>query len=179
MTQTAITYGSSLYDLAREENAAPLYMEQLRVLREILNENPEYLPMLSSRALPLQERLHLLDEAFRGRIEPYLLNFMKILCEKGAVRELPGCIRQFELLWNDEHGILEAAATSAVPLSPAMREKLTRKLAEATGKTVLLTCRTDPALLGGVRVEYAGHELDGTVRRRLDELGKQLEQLTL
>ena len=47
-------------------------------------------------------------------------------------------------------------------------------LAQATGKQIRLSCAVDSALLGGVRLELEGRELDGTVRRRLDALRRSL-----
>ena len=58
-------------------------------------------------------------------------------------------------------------------------EKLERKLAEKTGKKIRLTVRVDPSVLGGVRLEYAGKRLDGTVRRRLEEISSRLRETTL
>ena len=42
-----------------------------------------------------------------------------------------------------------------------------------------MSLKTDPSLLGGVRVELEGKELDGTVKGRLDGLSRKLDSLTL
>ena len=83
MTTGLDLYGQSLYDLAAEENADEQIMEELEAVRGILADNPDYVTLLCEPSVPVKTRVQLLDEAFGGQIHPYLLNFLKILVEKG------------------------------------------------------------------------------------------------
>ncbi len=56
--------------------------EQMNEIRQIFRENPGYLKLLGEPAIPQEERIKLIDEAFGGQVEPYLLNFLKLLCEE-------------------------------------------------------------------------------------------------
>lgn len=179
MTEVALMYGKSLFDLAQEEGKAREYMQELSVIRDCVEKEPQLIALLASRAVAKQERIQVLDACFGGKTEPYILNFMKILCQNEAIRELTGCIRQFELLFHEACGILEVKAVSAVPLSPTLRKKLEDKLSAMTGKTVSVRYATDPSVLGSMRLEMNGTELDGSVRRRLDEIAKVLANLTI
>lgn len=179
MTKTAITYGTALFELAQEEGKLETYMQDLQVVSHVIRENPQFLALYDSRGIPLAERLAALDECFQGQTAPYVLNFMKILCQNGIMAELPACIRQFTILYNEAFGILEVKAVSAVHLSPALEAKLQKKLEEITGKRILLSCSVDAAVIGGLRLDLSGTELDGTIQRKLDEFGKSLSQLVL
>ena len=97
MTETARMYGGSLYDLAAEEGLDERILGELDGVTALLNGDAEYLHLLSIPSIPKKERCALLDEAFRGQVHLYVLNFMKLLCEKGALRELPGCARAYRL----------------------------------------------------------------------------------
>ena len=68
--------------------------------------NPDYLRLLSTPSIPKRERCGLLDEALRDQVHLYVLNFLKILCEKGTLRELSGCARAYRVRYNQAHGIL-------------------------------------------------------------------------
>ena len=179
MTETARTYGESLYELARDESLDTRIFGELRMAAGILKENPEYEALLSLPSVPKQERCAALDESFGGRVHPYLLNFMKILVENGTIRQLSGCEQAFRRRYNADHGILEVTAVTAVPLSDALREKLRSRLQEKTGKTIELSTRVDKSVLGGVRLEMDGKRLDGTVKNRLDELQASLRNTVL
>lgn len=174
MTAAEKEYGEALYELCVEENCAEEVLEQLGTVRDLFQAEPQYPRILQDPALPKEERLHMLDEAFGGSVHSYLLNFLKILCEKSAVEMLPGCVEQFTGLYNEAHGYLPVTVTSAVPLTGAQGKALTEKLSSLTGKTVLLETRVDESLMGGVKVTYDGKELDGSVAGRLEALRRAL-----
>ena len=179
MAQGAVTYAQALYDLAKDEGLGKTILEELSVLKNVFSENPQYSKLLSTPDLPKQERCGILDEAFRGKVNPYVLNFMKILTEKGYIRQFPQCCDAYRGFYNDDNGILVVKAVSAVALSPAQMEKLTAKLEATTGKTIDLQCSIDAAQLGGLRLSYDGMQVDGTVKNRLDSIGKLLKNTVL
>ena len=179
MTEIAKMYGGSLYDLAAEEGLEPRILGELDEAAAILKGDPAYLHLLSIPSIPKKERCALLDEAFRGQIHPYLLNFLKILCEKGTLRELPGCARAYRIRYNAAHGILEATAISAVALTREQTARLQEKLEAVTGKQIDLKTKVDPAVLGGIRLDIEGTELDGTVQNRLASLRNNIAAATI
>ena len=179
MTQTAKNYGDALYELARDENLCPQISTELSGVCRLFRENPAYTELLSAPSVSKTERVGVLDEAFAGRVHPYVLHFLKLLCERGHIRELEQCGRQFRDRYNEDRGILAAVAVTAVPLTPELREKLRLKLGDLTGKQVEIHNRVDPSVLGGIRLEMEGRQLDGTVRQRLDSLKKTLSDTVL
>ena len=179
MAQAANTYAQALYDLAKEEGLGKTILDELAVLKNVFTENPDYSKLLSTPDLPKQERCGILDAAFRDKVNPYVLNFLKILTEKGYIRQFPQCCDAYRGFYNEDNGILVVKAVSAVALSSEQVEKLTAKLASTTGKTIDLQCSVDPAQLGGLRLSYDGMQVDGTVKNRLDSIGKMLKNTVL
>ena len=179
MTETAKMYGGSLYDLAAEEGLETRILGELDEVQQLLKQNPDYLRLLSTPSIPKKERCGLLDEALRGQVHLYVLNFLKILCEKGTLRELPGCARAYRVRYNQAHGILEAAATTAVAMTEQQVKSLHEKLEKLTGKTIDLKTKVDPAVLGGIRLDIEGTELDGTVQNRLASLRRSIAGITV
>ena len=155
MTEIARMYGGSLYDLAAEEGLETRILGELEEVNALFKANPDYLHLLSIPSIPKKERCGLLDEALRGQVHLYVLNFLKILCEKGTLRELGGCTRAYRIRYNEAHGILEATATSAIALTKEQTAALHQKLEALTGKTIDLQTKVDPAVLGGIMTEIA------------------------
>ena len=178
MTELAKRYGGSLYELAAEENLSARLLAELDTAVDSFQREPGYLRLLSAPNLPKSERRALLDEAFAGA-HPYTVNFLKILCDEGALRELPGCARAYRDLYNRDNGIVEVQAAVAAPLSAEATARLEKALRARTGKEVELTVRVEPGLLGGIRLNMDGVQLDGTVRRRLDALKAELNAAVL
>ena len=175
MTQIANAYAQGLYALAREENLTDTILQQLQVLQTAFAQEPAFCRLLSTPSLPKEERLQVVDNSFRGQVHPYVLNFLKILTERGYAAHFSDCCKAFREQYNQDHGILPVSAVTAVPLTAAQTEKLTAKLTAITGKTVELTNKVDPACLGGVRLDYDGKRVDGTVKSRLDGIAAALK----
>ena len=179
MTGVGSVYGEALYDLARSEALEDQILSQITVLDESFRQEPQFLRLLAAPSLSKEERCAVLDRSFREKVHPYVLNFLKILTEKGYIRQFPGCCEAYRSFYNEANGILVVKAVSAVALSAAQTEKLTAKLEATTGKQIDLQCTVDPAVLGGLRLSYSGMLMDGTVKNRLDAISKLLKNTVL
>ena len=179
MTQAASVYGEALYALAKDENKSDMMLGQLKVLDESFAAEPDFLRLLSAPNLPKIERREILDACFKGKTDLYLLNFLKILMEKGYIRQFSNCVQVFRERYNEDHGIMPVSAVTAVPMSDSQKEKLTAKLAGITGKQIELTNTIDPACIGGVRLDYDGKRVDDTIIHRLDAVSSMLKNTIL
>ena len=117
MTEVATTYGQAMYDLARDENKSQTILAELSALDQGLRAEPEFLQLLSAPNIPKEERVQILDDSFRGKIDPYVLNFLKILTEKGYMRHFEGCCKVYKQQYNLDNGIVPVTAYTAVPLT--------------------------------------------------------------
>lgn len=179
MTQAGSVYGEALYSLAKEEQASEEIRSQLQVLKDSFTQEPDFLKLLGSPSLTKAERCQVLETSFRGMIHDYLLNFLKILTEKGYIRYFSDCCEAYTQLYNEDHGILPVTAVTAVAMSGAQQQTLREKLSKITGKQIELHCRIDAKVLGGVRLDYQGQRLDDTVQHRLDAIRDMLKNTVL
>lgn len=179
MTQVGSVYAEALYSLALEENLTEPILEELLALDAGFRAEPDFVRLMSAPNLPKAERCRILDESFAGKVQPYVLNFMKILTEKGYMRHFSDCCAAFRGLYNRDHNILCVRAVTAAPLTPEQSDRLKEKLAKLTGSTIDLTNKVDPACYGGVRLDYDGKRVDGTVAHRLDAVRALLKNTVL
>ena len=179
MTEIANVYGGALYDLAKDENLTEKIGDQLNTLDQAFAQEPAFVGLLSSASLTKPERLQVVEDSFRNNFHPYVLNFLKILTEKGYIRHFSGCCKAYRERYNTDNGILPVTAVTAIPMSDAMRNKLADKLSTITGQKIALTCKVDPDCLGGVRLDYDGKRLDDTVSHRLDSVRGLLKNTVL
>ncbi|MBQ4381504.1 MAG: ATP synthase F1 subunit delta [Oscillospiraceae bacterium] len=179
MTAEEKVYGQALFGLCLDEGREDEVLTQLRAVTAIFEENPDYYRLLSLPSVTRAERIAALDESLGGRVDEYLLNFLKLLSDKGLIRSLKGCLAAYEAYYNAEKGILPARAVTARPMTEDELARLREKLEKMTGKTVKLSCETDPSLLGGVRLYMDGKVYDGTVRQRLRQIEKVLAETVI
>ena len=179
MTEVGVIYGGALYDLAAAENLVDAVGGQIYALSDGFASEPAFAKLLSSHSLSKEERCKILDDSFAGKVHPYVLNFMKILTEKGYVRHFSDCCAQYRIRYNVDHNILPVTAVTAVALSEDQAARLAQKLEAQTGKTIELTNRIDPEVLGGVRLDFDGKCVDDTVSHRLDSIRSLLNNTIL
>ena len=179
MTQIGTVYAQALYSLAKEEGLGLSVFEELKTLDASFREEPAFLRLLAAPNLSKEERCRVVDDCFRGKVQPYLLNFLKLLTEKGYVRHFHDCCEAYRQQYYQDNGILEVHAVTAVALNADQTNRLTEKLAGITGKTIVLDNLVDPACLGGMRLDYDGKRVDDTVQHRLDSIGALLKNTVL
>ena len=179
MTDAANQYGLALYELAKEENITEQILKETAVLQKAFQKEPGFLTLLSAPSVSKKERCQIIDDSFLNKMHPYLLNFMKILTEKGYAKHFVDCCKVYRRQYNEDMGILPVTAVTAVPLREDLQQKLTEKLSSVTGKRIELTCKLDSSCLGGVRLDFDGKQVDGTVRRRLEDIRSLLKSTVL
>ena len=174
MTELAREYGEGLFELAQDEQLLDVIGEQMNVLRDVFKANPEFIRLLESHALTKAERLDVADRTFRGQAHIYLLNFIKILIERGALDAFSDCAAHYHARYCETMGIAEADVVSASALDERQKNALIEKLSQMSGKTVRLRVSIDPSVIGGLRVDMNGHRYDNTISHRLDLMRRRL-----
>ena len=66
MTQVGSVYGEALYTLALEESLTAQILEELSVLEQAFRAEPDFIRLLCTPNLSVQERCNVLDDSFRG-----------------------------------------------------------------------------------------------------------------
>ena len=179
MTRTGHVYGGALYELARAEGLSDRLLSEISVLAECFHRTPDFLRLLDTPNLSKDRRWGILEDCFRGKVHPYVLNFLKILTGKGGIRHFTHCWECYLDRYNRDNGILPVQAVTAVPLAQEQTARLTAKLSSLTGRTVRLTNRVEPNVLGGVCLEYDGKSLDDTLSHRLDGIRALLKNTVM
>ena len=168
-------YGTALYQLAVEENASKEIFNDFQLVSRVFTDNPEFGRLLSNPRLSARERAETVGSVFDGKINRNLLNALKILAEKRRCDTVNKCCEVYKKLYCEDNNILPVVATSAVELSDAQKKRLIDKLRASTKSDILLSCRVDPACIGGIRLEYGGKRYDASVRGRLSDLERSIK----
>lgn len=123
----------------------------------------------------MDEKLGMMrDIISRGEISEITGNLLCVLTERGRMNCFGGILRNFRASYNEYFKIAEITVTSSAPLPEAVVEKIRAKMSEVTGKTVSVKEKVDPALIGGVVIDYGSTRWDGSIRSRLAGLRKEL-----
>jgi F-type H+-transporting ATPase subunit delta len=91
------------------------------------------------------------------------------LLEQNRTDDVASLMRDV-LKYRAEHGYVETTVVSAFPLSASLRAEVRAVVKQEYpgAHGYVLNERIDPSVVGGVRLEMAGEELDLTVREKLN-----------
>ena len=69
MTQAGSVYGEALYSLAVEESLSAQILDELSVLAQSFRAEPDFIRLLCTPNLSVQERCNILDDSFRNKLQ--------------------------------------------------------------------------------------------------------------
>jgi F-type H+-transporting ATPase subunit delta len=103
-----------------------------------------------------------------------VVNFLRLLAEKGRAGELPEIVDELDRLVAEEERILEVELTTATDLSDVEFGRILGQIESASGRKVQASRKVDPDLIGGIVLQAGSMRLDGSVRGRLERLRHEL-----
>jgi F-type H+-transporting ATPase subunit delta len=166
-------YAEAAFQLAMRDKALDAYGGGLDLATRLLS-GDEALAIVRNPARPLADRNEFVDGMLRGRVPDAVHKLVGLLVANGRIDRLPSVAAEYHRLLNKEHGVVEALATCASPLTKAETEALGRKVALMTGQTVDLQVVVDETLIGGLTVRVGDTLYDASVRGRLERLRERL-----
>lgn len=164
----AALYSKALFELALEQSALEPVNEELRQFKEIFQQNPELIKLLASPAITLAEKLDVISKIFGT--DSVVCDFLCVVTEKNRISYILKIAEAFNSLYNDYNNIAEITVTTSIPLSDPLRQKLSAKLSQRFGKTVKLIEKIDPSILGGVVIDYGNTQIDGSIKKRIENI---------
>ncbi len=171
-------YGRALFLIGEEEKTTENLFSEIGVVDEILTQHPDYIKILDTPALTHDEKHALLDEAF-GTYDEMLLNLLKLLSDKCIAHTFKKAVKTYFALYDELHNIERVEAITAIPMTEAQLDALRKKLDSFTGKNVVITNTVDPQILGGVKIRYSGVQLDGSLKKRLDDFEQGIKNAVI
>lgn len=154
---------------------APAALEEFTsFVDDVLNKNPEFSNMLTSSMLNRDEKIALVDRVFRGHGSERFVNFLQVLARHDRLELLPLILHQSHLLHEERGGRQRVQVTSAQPLSDETIEAVRQSLSNAFSFQPIIEAKTDPSLLGGLRIRVGDTVYDSSLRTRLKQLRDRL-----
>ena len=173
MNEIASRYASSLYSLALDYDKVNEWQEELKSINKLFIENPEFIDVLSSAFISLEEKEKMLDKAFKGATTE-IVSLFKLMCKNHRQRYILDTCHAFNSLCNEYREVKEGLIYSTERLSEELLNTITKKISEVEGIEVELYNIIDPTLIGGVRVVIDGHIYDGSIKNKLAKMKQSL-----
>ncbi|MBO1004789.1 F0F1 ATP synthase subunit delta [Pseudogracilibacillus auburnensis] len=176
MSQNIIAerYALALFELAKEQGSVDKLVEELRVVKQVINENPDFIVLLTSPNLSIVEKKQVLNDVF-AKASPLVSQILNLLVDAHRQNEIANIADSFIQHANAEKGIADAKVHTVRPLNEAETAAISATFAAKVGRQSLnIENIVDTNLLGGLKVRIGNRIFDGSLRGKLDRLERTL-----
>lgn len=167
-------YAESLFDLAKEENKVTQYLDDIKLVGEVLDSDPQIVQFFNHALIENDKKIQLLDQSFKGNVDQYVLNFLKLLVQSRRIRYIDDIVKSYIKLSNQYLGIEEGMIYTLYELTDQQIQDIEKAISQKENKKVTLKVSIDPSLLGGIKVQIANRIYDGTIKNKVEMLKKEL-----
>jgi F-type H+-transporting ATPase subunit delta len=169
-------YASALFDLASEAGTVTAVESDLDTLEAALGESADLRNLTTNPEISRKAQGSAMEAvATTLGIGELTKKFLGVLAENRRLGQLGNVVRAFRAIAAAQRGEVSAEATSAHALTDAQIDQLKAKLTAREGRTVKLTTKVDPNLLGGLVVTIGSKRIDGSIRTRLNSLAQAMK----
>lgn len=169
----ARNYAEALLALGTAAKRTEEYAGLIEALAAVLETSPEIRGTLMSPRVPKAVKVTLMGDALKDA-GPEFVRYVQAVVRRGRQDYFGDIAREHSGLVDASFNRLRATVTMARQPDAALQESIRKELSRAFGKDVIPTYAVDSSVLGGAVVKVAERVFDGSLRRSLVRLRRQL-----
>ena len=167
-------YAEALFAVARAEGPLAEIEDELFRVAQVVRGNDELRDKLADPHVPVATRQQVIVDLLGGKAQPATTSLVSMVVGTGRIRELPAIVDELVAMAARQANKEVAEVRSAIALTDDQKTRLAEALGRATGKSIEVKVILDPSIKGGLVAQVGDTVIDGSVRRRLDQLKNAL-----
>jgi F-type H+-transporting ATPase subunit delta len=172
--EIAQVYSRALFEVAKDHDVVDRIHDELGQFADALEQERELQLFFFSPYFSSEEKRDGVRRVLEGADE-HLVRFLELLAERHRMPAIHRIRRAYDAMW-EEKKLLPVSVTSAVELDEGLVESIGERIQKQTGRSVELSSKVDPDVLGGLVLRVGNMVLDASVRNRLEQLRKQIQR---
>lgn len=148
--------------------------DELILLRKTYEQHPEIRAFLINPKMPPQVKKKVLRDSLTDKFSDIVLRLLDLLIDKRRQDILPQIADRFNVLTDQARGIEHADIIVATPISPDLAERLKDAIQKFSGRQVETEIKVDESIIGGVQIKLGDKVIDGSLKRRFDDLRRAM-----
>ena len=169
-----------MFSLALENDKLDTIWVEVRMIRQILSENPTFVKTICHPEITKQDQIKLLDDAFKGKVSDEVMGFFHVLADKKRLKELDAVLEYFDRSAKEYKKIGVVYVTVPMELTKAQQDKIRERILEVSSyETLEMHVETDASLLGGMVIRIGDEILDNSIRSKMEHMARKINQIKL
>lgn len=171
-----INYAKALFLLAGETGQQEEVSRDMRLVNEVCAENRELNVVFNNPVIRESRKVAILTDLFGDRVSRLTTLFFSFVVRKHRSVNLRGISEAYLDMYRDSRGIVLSHFTTAVESDAAMRELVSKVIADYTHNEVELVAKADPKIVGGFALEFNNNMYDARLSSKLSKLRRSFEE---
>ena len=167
-------YAEALLELSNEQGVTDELADQVQSLLGVFSEDGELHRLLTNPAIADAERGAVVKRVFENKVHPLLYTILRVLGDKGRLGSIPQFAAGYLLAVAEQRGQVDVVAHVATQLDAAASVRVAEQIGTALGKTVTLTQKVDPSLIGGMKIKVGDKLIDASVASQLRNMKQKM-----
>lgn len=173
-------YGDALFSLATEEEKLDGIWDEVKAIRKVIEENPDFVSMLCHPDMTQEKKISVLERIFKTTVSDDMMGFLHVLVNKGRIEEILAILDYFDEQAKEYKKIGVVKVSTPMPLSDAQKEQIEKRILEVSDyESLEAHYELDESLLGGIVIRIGDRVLDNSIRTKMDTLSRQLFKVKL
>jgi F-type H+-transporting ATPase subunit delta len=175
MRTSAARYAKALLDIAVQESNPEQVEQELADFVEVVQQHADLERALGNPVVSAGDKRAIVEQVLQrlGPSSP-TAKLLLLLAGRGRLALVPVVLDVYRERLQEHRQIVLAEVTTAEPLAPERATALQERLATMTGRTVTMTTRVNPEILGGVVTRIGSTVYDGSVATQLARVRDRL-----
>ena len=169
----ARNYAEALFALGEKSGRTQEYAELMEAVAGAVESSPKLEAVLMSPRVTKAQKNRILAAGLKDTPKEFV-QFLQAVVKRGRQGLFDLIASEFLSLLDVKLNRVRAAVTVARPADQALQQEITAALTKVMGKEVIPTFHDEPGILGGVVIRVGDRIFDGSVKRRVAMLRRQL-----
>ena len=171
MADSRVTgYADALFAVAAAEGDLAAVEDALFRFAPALRSDDQLGSTLADQGVPVSRRQQVVEDLLGGKASATTTALVSMVVGAGRATDLPAIVDALVARSAASRNKSVATVRSAIDLTAEQRNRLASAINTRTGRDVEIRVVIDPTVLGGVVTEIGDDIIDGSVRRRLNQL---------
>lgn len=168
-------YAKALLKYASQTDEKEKIYQDIQILWKSFQEIPTLKDYLLNPVLSANQKIDLLKKVLNKSQGMVIPKFLELIAKNNRLDLLPYIIHSFVELYQKQEKIIQSHLVVSTALDDEIIERLKKFVQKQTLCEVEFTIEQDESIIGGFILEYDTYRYDASVRRKLQNIKKALE----